>query len=70
MYHCPKCFSNNTERAVLITSHEELILEHHGIKYNRKEHGNPFKCNECGQVFAVGIDKIPYIEHCQKAVEE
>jgi len=69
IYHCPKCSSNNTERAILITSFKELKMPN-DESYNPKMHGNPFKCNNCGNIFAVGIDKIPYIEHCKKAAEE
>lgn len=68
-YHCPKCKSNNTKRAILITSFEKLTMPN-GDMYNPRQHGNPFRCLECNNVFAVGIDKISYLEHCKKAGEE
>lgn len=68
-YHCPKCSSNNTKRAVLCEI-RPLYLEGTDVEYKNDLHGNPYVCKDCKHVFAVGIEKLPYIEHCQKAVEE
>lgn len=69
MYHCPKCQSNKTRRAILIDSFDELRMPN-GDVYRPEYHGSPYVCEECKNVFAVGIEKMPYIEHIKKMQEE
>jgi len=67
-YHCPRCHSNNTKRAILIDSFDDLRMPN-GESYHPERHGSPYVCNDCHNVFVVGIEKMPYAEHIQKIRE-
>ena len=60
-YMCPKCKSRNTRRAIIIDDFNDLYVG--SEKYIPEKHGSPYQCNECNNVFVVGIERMPYIEH-------
>jgi hypothetical protein len=68
-YHCPKCFSNKTRRAILLDSFDKLQMPN-GEVYRPEYHGSPYVCDDCHNVFAVGIEKMTYAEHIDKIREE
>lgn len=41
-----------------------------GESYRPELHGSPYVCNDCHNVFAVGIERMPYAEHIDKIREE